>query len=186
MTASRPEAGVSRCLPGRGAQLARLGLLAAAAVAAYVFEGALPTPLPWARLGISNVVVVVVLFTQGLGAAFAVNLVRIVAGNLLVGMLAGPAFIFSAAGSTAALLVMAGLRKTLVPPLSIVGTSVAGAAANNAVQVGVFAGLFAPTAPVANLLGVFLLLGLGVGLATGLAAAAIAPKVGLASRPGLG
>jgi heptaprenyl diphosphate synthase len=187
MTASPPEAiaGPAQRPPTRAAVLARLGLLAAAAVAAYVFEGFLPAPLPWARLGLSNVVVVVVLFSQGLGAAFAVNLVRIVAGNLLVGMLLGPAFIFSAAGSTAALLVMAGVRRSLVPPLSIVGTSLAGAVTNNAAQVAVFAALFAPSQATANLLGTLLLTGVAVGLVTGVAAAKIVDKVGLASRGAL-
>ena len=184
MTTSPPEGAAGRggVAPSRAAVLARLGLLAAAAVAAYVFEGLLPTPLPWARLGLSNVVVVLVLFGQGLGAAFAVNLVRIVAGNLLGGMLLGPAFIFSAAGSTVALLVMAGLRRALVPPLSIVGASLAGAVANNAVQVAVFAALFAPSRATANLLGAMVLAGVAVGLVTGVAAAKIVDKVGLASR----
>jgi uncharacterized membrane protein len=100
-------------------------------------------------------------------------------------MLLGPAFIFSAAGSTAALLVMAGVRRSLVPPLSIVGTSLAGAVTNNAAQVAVFAALFAPSQATANLLGTLLLTGVAVGLVTGVAAAKIVDKVGLASRGAL-
>jgi heptaprenyl diphosphate synthase len=188
MMQSRPEAAGNggaereRKAPARVHTLARLGLLAAAAVAAYVFEAMLPAPLPWARLGLSNIVVVLVLFGQGLGAAFAVNLVRIVAGNLLTGMLLGPAFVFSAAGSTAALLVMAGLRRSLVPPLSIAGASLAGAVTNNVVQVAVFGALFAPSGATRHLLGLMVLAGVAVGLVTGLAAAAMVDKVGLASR----
>lgn len=165
---------------------ARLGLLAACAVAVYVFEGLLPMPLPWARLGLSNVVVVVALFCYGAPFAFAVNAVRIVAGNLLVGTVMSPAFIFSAVGSTAALAVMAGLRWRLVPPLSVFGVSMLGAVANNAAQVLVFATLFTASPIAGRLLGIFILIGLGVGCVTGAVAARIIGKVGLARLGALG
>jgi heptaprenyl diphosphate synthase len=161
----------------RSAGLVRLGMLSAAAVAVYVFEGLIPMPLPWARLGLSNVVVVVTLFGFGVRPAILVAAVRIVAGNLLLGIMLSPAFLFSIAGSCAALAVMAVARWKMVPPLSVVGVSVAGAVANNVVQVMVFVGLFAHTGIVANLLGLFMLLGVGVGLVTGLIAAAILPRV---------
>jgi heptaprenyl diphosphate synthase len=187
MTASHPDtAGSVRSRRIDAATLSRLGLLAAAAVAVYVFEGVLPMPLPWARLGLSNAVTVVVLFSFGFGSALAVNVVRIVAGNLLLGMMLSPAFLFSAAGSTAALLAMGLVRWKMVPPLSIVGASVVGAVVNNAVQVTIFTGLFARSSVSGNLLGIFLLLGLAVGLLTGFVAAAVAAKVGLASRRALG
>jgi uncharacterized membrane protein len=176
MMASHPDA----ANPARGARLSRLGILAAVAVAVYIFESLVPMPLPWARLGLSNVVVTVALFAYGVGDAFVVNLARIVAGNLVLGLLLSPAFVFSAAGSFSALAVMAVVRRRLVPPLSVVGTSCLGAVANNAAQVAVFSAAFAPTAAVRGLLGVFVMLGVGVGFATGVIAAAVIRKVGLA------
>jgi heptaprenyl diphosphate synthase len=164
----------------------RLGLLGAGAVAVYVFEGLFPMPLPWARLGLSNVVVVVALFSYGARFAFAVNAVRIVAGNLLVGTLLGPAFIFSALGSTLALAVMATVRWRLVPPFSAIGVSMLGAVANNAAQAAVFAVMFTDSPVAGRLLGAFVLLGLGVGCATGVLAARIIDKVGLARLGALG
>jgi hypothetical protein len=78
MTASHPDtAGSVRSRRIDAATLSRLGLLAAAAVAVYVFEGVLPMPLPWARLGLSNAVTVVVLFSFGFGSALAVNVVQV-------------------------------------------------------------------------------------------------------------
>jgi heptaprenyl diphosphate synthase len=165
---------------------ARLGLLAACAVAVYVFEGLVPMPLPWARLGLSNIVVVVALFGYGFGFAFAANAVRIVAGNLLLGIVMSPAFIFSALGSTAALVVMAGVRWRLVPPFSIVGVSMLGAVVNNATQVVVFTALFSASPIAGRLLGSFILLGLVVGCVTGAVAARIIDKVGLARFSALG
>lgn len=162
---------------GKSAGLVRLGMLSAAAVAVYVFEGLIPMPIPWAKLGLSNVVVVVTLFGFGVRSAILVAAVRILAGNLLLGIMLSPAFLFSAAGSSAALAVMAVARWKLVPPLSVVGVSLAGAVANNVVQVMVFISLFAHTGIVANLLGLFMLLGVAVGLLTGLIAAAILPRI---------
>jgi heptaprenyl diphosphate synthase len=159
--------------------LSRLGLLSAAAVAAYVFESLLPSPVPWARIGLSNVFVVVTLFALGARNALIVNLVRVIAGNFLMGFMFSPAFVFSLAGSTAALGVMALIRWRLVPPLSVIGTSCLGAAANNAVQVIVFTFLFTASGVARGLMGSFILLGTGVGLITGLVATAILSRVRL-------
>jgi len=177
MTASHPDRG----RPARAALLARLGLLSACAVAVYVFEGLMPMPIPWARLGLSNVVIVVSLFGYGLGDALIVNLVRIVAGNLLLGMLFSPAFVFSLVGSVSALAAMAAARWKLVPPLSVVGTSLIGAVTNNVVQVVLFTAMFSASGAAPSLLGGFILLGVGVGLATGVIAARILDKVALAT-----
>jgi len=95
MTASPPE----RSVTGAG-RLSRLGLLAAAAVAAYVFESLLPSPVPWARIGLSNVFVITALFAFGARDALLVNLIRVIAGNFLMGFMFSPAFVFSLAGST--------------------------------------------------------------------------------------
>jgi heptaprenyl diphosphate synthase len=154
-------------------------------VAAYVLESLVPTPLPWVRLGLSNVVVLVVLFAFGFRDAFIVNLVRIVGGNALTGLLLGPAFLFSIVGSTSALLVMGFARWKLVPPLSVTGTSVLGAVTSNAAQVLVFTALFAPAGAARNLAGIFILIGTGTGVVTGVVAAAVLAKVRLARHRAL-
>lgn len=188
MTASLPEAArvTGRGPASRAVGVARLGVLAACAVAVYVFEALLPMPVPWARVGLSNVVIVVCLFAYGFESALIVNLVRIVVGNLLLGLVASPAFLFSAAGSTAALLAMGVVRWKMVPPLSVVGTSIVGAVANNAVQVWIFSAMFSASAAGAGLIGVFILLGLGVGSLTGVLAARVIDKVGLARYGSVG
>ncbi len=70
--------------------------------------------------------------------------------------------------------------------MSVVGTSLVGAVVNNAVQVWIFAGMFSASGVAGNLLGVFILLGLGVGSVTGAIAARILGKVGLARSGALG
>jgi heptaprenyl diphosphate synthase len=179
MTASPPE----RTLSG-AARLSRLGILAAAAVAAYVFESLLPSPVPWARIGLSNVFVVVALFGFGARDALLVNLVRVIAGNFLMGFIFSPAFIFSLAGSTAALGLMALLKWRLWPRLSVVGISCVGAVTNNVVQVTVFTLIFSSAGVARGLMGSFILLGNGVGFFTGMVAMAILSKVRLeTARP---
>ena len=110
-----------RSLTG-AAHLSRLGLLAAAAVAAYVFESLLPSPVPWARIGLSNVFVVTALFAFGTSDAFLVNLVRVIAGNLLMGFIFSPAFVFvsetigkpSLAGSGSVMLAEAQMKSSRI------------------------------------------------------------------------
>lgn len=158
-------------------RLTRIAVLSAAAVAAYVFESLLPMPLPFARIGLSNVFVVVALFGFDVREAFLVNLVRVLAGSLLMGLVLSPAFLFSLAGSMSALCVMALIGWKAVPPLSVVGASAAGAVASNLVQVLLFTALFAGWPVPIDLLGSFVLLGVGVGFLTGLIAATVLKKV---------
>ncbi len=166
-------------------RLSRIGILSACAVAAYVFEAFIPVPVPWARVGISNVVVVITLFGFGFGEALLVTLVRITAGQLLLGMMFSPSFMMALAGGAAALAVMSCVRRYAVPPLSVIGASVAGAVANNVVQIFVFAALLTSGAVPAGLMGTFIVLGAAVGFATGVLSAELLKKVRLESRAGV-
>jgi heptaprenyl diphosphate synthase len=157
--------------------LSRLGVLSACAVAVYIFESLIPSPFPWAKIGLSNTLVVVALFGLGLRDALTVNITRVVAGNLILGLIGSPAFLFSLLGSTSALMVMALARWKMVPPLSVVGTSCLGAVVNNAVQASLFTVLLSWSGIVRNLIGGFILLGVGVGFVTGLIASGILKKV---------
>jgi heptaprenyl diphosphate synthase len=160
-------------------RLSRIGVLSACAVAAYVFESFIPVPVPWARIGLSNIVVVIALFGFGFGEAMLVTLVRIVAGNLLMGMLLSPSFVMSLAGGLVSILIMDLARRRAVPPLSVVGASVGGAVANNAVQIYVFALLFTGGGVPRELMGTFIVLGAAVGFVTGILSAGLLNKVAL-------
>ena len=171
----RPAAAAKESMSAR--TLSRIAVLSAAAVAAYIFEGFLPSPVPFARIGISNVFVVVALFGFSAREAVLVNLLRVLAGSLLMGLIMSPAFLFSLAGSMAALGVMALIKWKAAPPLSVVGASCAGAVTSNLMQVSIFTLLFAHWPVPATLAGGFLLLGVGVGFLTGIVAVLILSKV---------
>lgn len=163
-------------------RISRIGVLSACAVAAYVFESFIPVPVPWARIGISNIVVIAALFGFGMREALIITLMRIVAGNLLLGIVMSPAFVMSLAGGLAAITAMNFARVRLVPPLSIIGASVVGAVANNAVQIYVFALFFTGGGVPRHLMGAFIIIGAVVGFLTGLLSAGLLKKVALESE----
>ncbi len=66
---SKPEASRERL-----ALRARVALYAAAAALLFILERLVPTPLPWVRLGLANIVTLLVLLQHGGRAAAAVAL----------------------------------------------------------------------------------------------------------------
>ena len=167
-------------------RISRVGILSACAVAVYVFESFLPVPVPWARIGLSNVVVILALFGFGLREALLVTLVRVAAGNLLLGLLLSPSFVMSLAGAIASVLAMEVARRVMIPPLSLVGASVLGAVLNNVAQIQVFAVLFTGGGAPRELMGTFMIIGAAVGLVTGMLASVLLDKVVLESTRRLG
>ena len=131
-----------------------------------------PKPVPFFRLGLSNLPLLVgldLLNLRELGVLLALK----VAGQALVnGTLASYVFLFSAAGSTASFLAMVGLHRLtrrirfLSRQTSLISLSLAGALASNTVQVALsIAFIFGPTSGVIAPLfyGLGTLAGLGVG-----------------------
>jgi len=66
-------------------EIARIGLLSSAAVILFVLEGLAPRPLPWMKLGLGNLPVLVALLIYGVGAAFGVSGVKLLLGGLREG-----------------------------------------------------------------------------------------------------
>jgi len=161
---------------------ARIALYAAAGALLFVLERLLPNPVPWARLGLANVVTLVVLLEHGTAAAAAVLALRLVLGGLFSGALFGPAFVLSVCGGTASFAAMAlaaALGRRVLSPL---GMSLAGAAAHAAAQLGGVAVLFAGPA-VFGLLPLFGALALATGAATGFLADVVLARLARARTP---
>lgn len=114
--------------------LVLLALLTAASLVLFLFESVIPSPLPWFRPGLANVMSVTVLYLYGAGPAALLSAFRILLGSLLLGTLLSPAFFLSAGGGTLALIAMILARRFATPWLGIVGVSVLGAVAHNAGQ----------------------------------------------------
>ncbi len=145
----------------------RLASLAALAVVIHTLEGMIPMPFPWMRLGLANVVTLIVLSLSGLGSALMVTVVRVVVGSLIAGQLLGPGFFLALAGGTAATVGMGLLHRVAGGGLSLVGVSLAGAFLHNAAQLAVAGLVYTRHAGVFYLLPVLMGLALPTGLVTG-------------------
>ncbi len=175
--ASAAPAAAAAALPAparaRLSRLADLALLVAASLVLFVFESLAPSPLPWLRLGLANVVTVAVLFSDGVAAALLVTLARVLLGSLLVGGFLSPAFLLSISGGLAGLLAMAAARRLAPRALSAVGVSVAGSVGHNVGQLLALSLVFVRTADALRLLPYLVLSATLTGCLTGLLAAAL-------------
>lgn len=115
----------------RTRRLARLALFTAAAFLFSYIESLfpLPVPFPGMKLGLANLVIVIILYRDGPGAAFGVSMVRNVLNALTFGSLFG--LFYSLAGSILSLLVMALLCSKKHPQLSLTSVSAVGGIIHN-------------------------------------------------------
>jgi len=112
----------------------RIALLSAYAIAIHSFENLLPTPIPWLRLGIANIITLATLVLYGFRAAMMVTLIRVILSSIFIGTFLGPGFIMSFGGgvtSTFAIGVVFSLFPRLFGP---VGLSLIGALFHNMAQ----------------------------------------------------
>lgn len=147
-----------------------LGLLVALALALHLLESQLPSPLPWVRPGLANLMTLLALLTLGWRAGMLVTLLRVVIGGLLTGGFLGPGFALSLAGgvaSTAAMALMTGGVGRLWSPIA---ASATGAVAHGGAQVLVLSGLLLRSADLGWLLRLVLVPSLLAGVMTGVLA----------------
>lgn len=152
------------------ASLTRVAVLVAAGLVLFLFESAIPRPLPWLKPGLSNLVVLVALYAFGFRMALVVMLLRVVVGALILGTLFNPVFLFSLAGGIVATSLMAFLYHHFGRIFSIIGVSVSGAFAHNLVQILIAAFLLVGRAQLLYLLPIMLLSSLFSGMIVGLVA----------------
>jgi len=153
--------------PGR---VALLGMLVAVGLVLNLVDRMIPSPVPFARLGLANVVTLVALVAFGLPEALVVTGVRVTVAALVVGTFGGPAFLLALAGGLASALAMGALVRTSMPPLGVVGVSLVGAAVHNVTQLAVVAALFVGATAATGLLPAALLVSAPAGFATGIVA----------------
>ncbi|HEY5999744.1 MAG TPA: Gx transporter family protein [bacterium] len=147
-----------------------LGVLLALALALHLLEGQVPSPLPWVRPGLANLVTLIAVLCVGWRAGMLVAVLRVTIGSLLLGGFLGPAFVLSLAGSVASTAAMALLARGAWRLWSPLGVSAAGAVAHGAAQLLVLRTLLLPAADLSWLLPWVLAPALVAGVATGLLA----------------
>ena len=138
--------------------------LALALVAGYI-EQLIPINLgiPGVKLGLANIVTMLLLYIVGVPAACLISVLRILLSGFLFG--SGFAMVYSAAGAATSMLVMALLKKT--KKFSSVGVSVAGGIFHNVGQI-IVAMIILETKALAYYLPILILSGLGAGILIGI------------------
>jgi heptaprenyl diphosphate synthase len=112
----------------------RIALLSAYALALHGFESLLPTPVPWLRLGLANIITLTALFLYGIRAAIMVTLIRVILSSLFTGTFLGPAFILSLGGGITSTLAMGSVLSIAPRLFSAIGLSLIGALFHNVTQ----------------------------------------------------
>ena len=117
----------------RKTKTAFLGVMTALALIFSYVESLVPIPIPvpGIKLGLANLMVVVLLFTVGTKEAFWMNLARILLSGFLFGNFSS--ILYSIAGALVSVGVMLLLKRT--GRFSIIGVSIAGGTAHNIGQI---------------------------------------------------
>jgi len=148
-------------------RLVYLSLLLAMATALHVLEGLFPIPLPFpgVKLGLANIVTLLVLYLYDLRAGLTLAIARVFLGSLLSGTFLAPGFLLGLTGAVASTLIMALLVKK-TDCFSPLGISLAGAVGHNIGQL-LMASLLLQNRAIFFYLPVLLLTAIPTGLVTG-------------------
>lgn len=88
------------------AQDHHIAWMAALAIGLSMAESVFPSPIPGVKPGLANIVVLLVLYQDGLRAAIWVSALRVVGGSLFFGAFLTPTFFLSLSGATCSLLML--------------------------------------------------------------------------------
>ena len=146
-------------------KLALCGLFLAMALITSYIERMLPLNpgIPGVKLGLSNIVTMILLYIVGTGTALVVTLLRILLAGLMFG--SGFSMVYSTAGAICSMLIMMILKRTRM--FSAVGVSVAGGVFHNIGQILV-AVLVLETGSLIYYLPILIVSGLGAGIVVGM------------------
>ncbi|MDR1909154.1 MAG: Gx transporter family protein [Spirochaetaceae bacterium] len=117
-----------------GEQRRNAALLGAFCLFLSTIEYLIPKPLPFMRLGIANLPIMLAIDIFPLATLLLVTAIKILGQALITGTLFSYVFLFSAAGTLLSALSMFGLRRFCRGRLGFAGTSVAGAMVSNLSQ----------------------------------------------------
>ena len=151
-------------------RMVHLAFVASVGLILFVFEGVVPRPLPWLKIGLGNVASLLALFMYGAGGAFAVTVIRVFLGSVLIGTFLSPGFLLSSGGGMASWAAMVLIHRGWPKGFSVVGVSIWGALAHNLTQLTLAHLLLVRSRGIWTLLPMFLLSGVATGFVTGVAA----------------
>ncbi|MBC8526877.1 MAG: Gx transporter family protein [Candidatus Cloacimonetes bacterium] len=146
------------------------------AVLFFILENFLPKPLPFFRIGLANIFVLLIMIKIDLFSALIVSLSKIILGNLFSGLLFTPVILFSLLSSLVALLAMYLSTRSKIG-FSLIGISIIGALFHNITQLGVAYVLLIRNARIFTLFPIMVVLALITGIITGFIATILNNKL---------
>jgi heptaprenyl diphosphate synthase len=155
----------------------RIAWLTALAIAIHIAETALPSPLPGVKPGLANVITVITLLIFGWRTAVWVNLLRVLAGSLLIGSFLTPTFMLSLSGALASLFAVGAATRLPGQGFGPIGYSLLAAQAHMAGQFAAAYWLFIPHNALLNLLPLLMTAALIFGLVSGTIAGAMLQRM---------
>ncbi|MEA1972313.1 MAG: Gx transporter family protein [Candidatus Cloacimonadota bacterium] len=141
----------------------------ALAITIFVIENLIPKPIPFLKLGLSNAVILVLIFHKKKIMAIGVTIVKVIVGGFFSGSLFSPAFVMSVGGSIVAITIMIIFYSTSLN-FGIVGISILGAISHNLTQIVVVRYVLIQNSEIFYLTPMMIILGLVTGIVTGLVA----------------
>lgn len=150
----------------RRSYLLHLAFYTAVAVSVFVLETFIPKPLPFMKLGLSNVIVLMLLFAESINASIIVAISKTLIGGFLAGTLFSPTTLLSFTGTFFSLSLMILLLKSPIK-FSILGVSIAGAAGHNLGQILIVRFLLIKENSIFYLTPLLILMGIVTGIITG-------------------
>lgn len=112
----------------------RIALLSAYALALHGFESLIPMPIPWLRVGLSNIITITTFILFGFRSAMMVTLIRVIIASIFSGSFLGPGFILSMGGGVSSILAMGSVFYVMPGLFGPVGLSLIGALFHNLSQ----------------------------------------------------
>ena len=107
-------------------KMALLGVLTAAAIVIAILESFIPSVgIPGVKMGLANIVILIILYELGIWEAAVVNLLRVLVVSLVRGTFLSMGFLMSLTGCVFSLGIMI-LFYLLIKKFSIIGVSVIG------------------------------------------------------------
>ena len=152
-------------------------MLVALASMLFVLETLIPLPLPWIRLGLANIVLLLALKWWGMKEAIIILCMRVILGSLLSGKFLHPVFIMAVGGGLGATFIMGLCMPFENRILSLIGISVIGALTKNIIQLFIAYLLYIRQLSIFLLSPIFLTSSLITGLIIGICAYLIERRV---------
>ena len=147
-------------------KLIRLAFFTAFAVSVYELDTLIPKPLPFMRLGLANIVILLLLLANDLKSAIIVTFAKTIIGGFFSGALISPTTILSLSGGAFAILIMYLAMKSRIP-FSVIGISICGAVAHNLTQIVLVRFILIKSSTIFYLTPILIIFGITTGIFTG-------------------